>query len=92
MGDVITFRPRPRPARPAVRHHRARIEGAVAHALDVVDELIAVLDGLDAPSEDLEPDTDLEDGGDAEPSLAAPIGGPSQRVWAAGGSQDLERE
>lgn len=66
--------------------------GTAAHALDVVDELIAVLDGLDAPREDLEPDADLEDGGDAEPSLAAPTGGPSQRVWAAGGSQDLERK
>lgn len=52
-------------------------------ALDVVDQIVAILDAADD-------DTDMEPDADSEPSLAAPIGGPSQRLWASGGDRDLE--
>ena len=57
---------------------RAQLENAV-------DRLIAILDRLDG-------DPDAEDGGDAEPSLAAPEGHASQIGWCRGGDADLERD
>ena len=81
MGIIIPFRRRVRPALPDTR---TRIEGALALALDAVDHLVAALD-------DMEDDLDLEDGGDLEPSLAAPENHhASQVVWLRGGDRDLE--
>ncbi len=62
---------------------RARIEAAA-------EALIALLDELDAPAEDLEPDADGEDGGDWEPWLAAPEGHERQLPWCRGGDDDRE--
>ncbi|MHC2108352.1 hypothetical protein [Methylobacterium sp. CM6246] len=81
MGDLIRFQPRPKPTR--ALDTRTRIEGALALALDAVDHLVAALDEVDG-------DPDLEDGGDAEPSLGAPEGHASQIVWLWGGDRDLE--
>ncbi|MGE8127875.1 hypothetical protein ACQKQD_12940 [Methylobacterium sp. NPDC080182] len=81
MSNVIPFRRRQRPMIPDTR---ARIEGALALALDAVDHLVAALDEIDS-------DADAEDGGDAEPSLGAPEGHVSQIVWLRGGGGDLER-
>ncbi|MCJ2070061.1 hypothetical protein MKK75_14865 [Methylobacterium sp. J-030] len=92
MGDVLTFIPRPKPAAivppapltgPALR---ASLEEAAQIALDAADRIIAVLDQLDG-------DPDMEDGADAEPSLAAPenVAG-SQMTWLRGGDQDREEE
>jgi len=90
MGDVLTFTPRLKPAAPAIPAPltgptlRASLEEAAQTALDAADRIIAVLDSLDG-------DADHEDGGDAEPSLAAPenaIG--SQVVYMRGGDQDRE--
>ncbi len=80
MGDVIPFQRR---LQPPTADPRARIEGALALALDVVDHLVAALDIIDG-------DPDFEDGGDAEPSLGAPEGRISQIVWLRGGSSDRE--
>lgn len=82
MGEVITFR-RSR-IQPHVPDTRTRIEGALALALDAVDQLVAALDDIDEPSTDLEPDAD------GEPSLGAPEGHGSQVVWLRGGDRDLE--
>nr|WP_301288988.1 MULTISPECIES: hypothetical protein [Methylorubrum] len=62
---------------------RAEIEQAAQAALDQADRLIALLDSLDG-------NTDDQDGGDAEPSLAAPEGHDSQVVWLRGSDRDLE--
>ncbi|XYD07766.1 hypothetical protein R1A27_22175 [Methylobacterium sp. NMS12] len=80
MSNVIPFRRRQRPMIPDTR---ARIEGALALALDAVDHLVAALDEMDEGQ-------DLEDGGDAEPSPGAPEGHISQVVWLRGGDRDLE--
>ncbi len=80
MSNVIPFRRRQRPIIP---NTRTRIEGALALALDAVDHLVAALDEIDE-------DPDLEEGGDAEPSLGAPEGHSSQVVWLRGGDRDLE--
>lgn len=80
MSNVIPFRRRQRPAIPDTR---ARIEGALALALDAVDHLVAALDEIDG-------DADAEDGGDAEPSPGAPEGRISQVVWLHGGDRDME--
>ncbi|GJE48820.1 hypothetical protein GOFOIKOB_1854 [Methylobacterium tardum] len=80
MSNVIPFRRR---TRPVILDTRARIEGALALALDTVDHLVAALDIIDG-------DADLEDGGDSEPSLGAPEGHASQVVWLRGGDRDLE--
>ncbi|MBP2497788.1 hypothetical protein ABID82_003993 [Methylobacterium sp. PvP062] len=80
MGNILTFRRR---SRPPIPDTRARIEGALALALDAVDHLVAALDEFDG-------DPDVEDGGDAEPSLGAPEGHASQVVWLRGGDRDLE--
>ena len=83
MAEIIRF---PSGGRvPATTIPRAEFERLAELALDVVDRIISLLDEADGNS-------DAEDGGDAEPSLAASIGGPSQRLWAAGGDRDLERE
>lgn len=92
MGDVLTFTPRarsPEPASPEPLNGltlRASLEEAAQVALDAADRIIAVLDRMDG-------DTDLEDGGDAEPSLAAPENHTgSQVVWMRGNDQDREIE
>ncbi|MGE7152341.1 hypothetical protein ACQKJ1_01190 [Methylorubrum rhodesianum] len=83
MAEIIRF---PNGGRvPATTIPRAEFERLAELALDVVDRIILLLDEADGSAE-------AEDGGDAEPSLAAPIGGSSQRLWAAGGDRDLERE
>ncbi|MGU3407905.1 hypothetical protein [Methylobacterium brachiatum] len=92
MGDVLTFTPRPKPAAPespqplAGGALRASLEEAAQVALDAADRIIAVLDRMDG-------DADHEDGGDDEPSLAAPENHTgSQVVWMRGGDQDREAE
>jgi hypothetical protein len=92
MGDVLTFIPRPKPAapeapKPLVRADlRASLEEAAQTALDAADRIIAVLDQMDG-------DADHEDGGDAEPSLAAPDNHHgSQVVYMRGGDPDREDE
>ena len=92
MGDILAFTPRPKPAAieiptplagPALR---ASLEEAAQVALDAADRIIAVLDRMDG-------DADLEDGGDAEPSLAAPENtAGSQVVYMRGNDQDREEE
>lgn len=85
MPNVITFRPRPKPAAPrdAQAAFREQIEVAAQAALDTADKLIAILNEMDG-------DPDLEDGADDEPSLGAPEGHASQIVWLRGGDCDLE--
>ena len=92
MGDVLTFTPRPKPAAPvaleplAAGDLRASLEEAAQVALDAADRIIAVLDRMDD-------DTDLEDGADAEPSLAAPENHTgNQVVWLRGNDADREIE
>ena len=58
---------------------RRRIEAAA-------EALIALLDQLDAPTEDLEPDADWE------PWLAAPEGHPCQLFWCRGCDNDREHD
>ncbi|MCJ2102785.1 hypothetical protein [Methylobacterium sp. E-046] len=92
MGDVLTFTPRPKPAAPEILAPlagaalRASLEEAAQTALDAADRIIAVLDRMDG-------DADHEDGGDAEPSLAAPenVAG-SQVVYMRGSDRDGEAE
>jgi hypothetical protein len=52
-------------------------------ALDVVDQIVAILDAADG-------DENLEDGADVEPPLGAPEGDTRQVAWLLGGSRDLE--
>ena len=92
MGDVLTFVPRPKPAAPEAPEPlagatlRASLEEAAQVALDAADRIIAVLDRMDG-------DTDLEDGADAEPALAAPENHTgSQVVWMRGNDADREAE
>ena len=91
MGDVLTFTLRPKPEVPdrdplAGAALRASLEEAAQTALDAADRIIAVLDRMDG-------DADLEDGGDAEPSLAAPENTTgSQVTWLRGNDQDREAE
>ena len=56
-----------------------------------IEAAIALLDRLDAPAEDLEPDADGEDNGDWEPWLAAPESHPGQLLWCCGGDDDREK-
>ena len=89
MGDVLTFTPRPKPTVPGMgplagADLRASLEEAAQVALDAADRIIAVLDSMDG-------DTDREDGGNDEPSLAAPENTTgSQVVYMRGGDQDRE--
>ncbi|MCJ2061006.1 hypothetical protein MKL09_31365 [Methylobacterium sp. J-048] len=92
MGDVLTFTPRPSPAAPETLEPlagpalRASLEEAAQVALDAADRIIAVLDCMDG-------DADLEDGGDAEPSLAAPENHHGAQVtWLRGNDADREAE
>ncbi len=93
MGDVLTFTPRPKPVTGNISSEpltgptlRASLEEAAQTALDAADRIIAVLDSMDG-------DADHEDGGDAEPSLAAPENATgSQVVYMRGGDQDREAE
>ncbi|POR40522.1 hypothetical protein [Methylobacterium sp. V23] len=62
---------------------REEFERLAELALDVVDRIVAILDAADG-------DADLEDGGDAEPSLGAPEQHVSQVSWLRGGDRDLE--
>lgn len=67
-----------------------------------VERLIGVLDTIDAPEQDLEPQGDDEPDADGEPSLGAPETGPvndparyhsgSQLRWAKGNCEDPEDE
>lgn len=89
MAEILTFRPR-RPAPSIARSDvldgpalRLELEQAAQAALDQADRLIALLDRMDGEPDD-------EDGGDAEPSLAAPEGHDSQVVWLRGSDRDLE--
>lgn len=68
---------------PSTTIPRAEFERLAELALDVVDQIVALLDEADG-------DSDRQDGGDAEPSLASPTSGPSQMIWAAGRDRDLE--
>ncbi|MHC1999531.1 hypothetical protein ACYQR9_03690 [Methylobacterium sp. CM6241] len=87
MSNVHIFRPRSAAAqisRPSPAMIRTEIEAAAVAAMDAADRLIAILDGLDG-------DEDLEDGGDAEPSLGAPEQHHgSQVVWLRGSDSDRE--
>ena len=89
MGDVLTFTPRPKPTAPAILEPlsgpalRASLEEVAQTALDAADRIIAVLDRMDG-------DTDHEDNGDAEPSLAAPENQGSQVTWLRGTDRDRE--
>jgi hypothetical protein len=91
MGNVLTFTPRPKPANPVLEPLtgsalRASLEEAAQTALDAADRIIAVLDRMDG-------DADLEDGGDAESSLAAPENATgSQIVYMRGSDRDGEAE
>ena len=92
MGNVLTFTPRPKPAAPEILEPlaglalRASLEEAAQTALDAADRIIAVLDRMDG-------DADQEDGGDAEPSLAAPKNATgSQIVYVRGNDRDREEE
>jgi hypothetical protein len=58
------------------RNWRFYAEALIQQAIDVLDEI----DG----------DSDLEDGGDAEPSLASPVGGDCQIIWCVGSDDDRE--
>ena len=92
MGEILTFKPRPKPAALAAMKPlagadlRASLEEAAQTALDAADRIIAVLDRMDG-------DTDLEDGADIEPSLAAPENATgSQVVYMRGNDQDREED
>jgi hypothetical protein len=67
------------PSRPSVYELRRQIEAAA-------EALIALLDQLDAPTEDLEPDADWE------PWLATPEGHPCQLHWCRGCDDDREHD
>ncbi|ABY30268.1 hypothetical protein [Methylorubrum extorquens] len=69
---------------PAATIPRAEFERLAELALDVVDQIVALLNEADG-------DPELEDGGDAEPSLGGPKGRASQVGWLRGGDRDLER-
>ena len=90
MDNVIAFRPRtvaPHvPPAPSQAETRRVIEEAAQAALDTADNLLAILDRMDG-------DADAEDGGDAEPALAAPENRHgSQVVWLRGNDADREAE
>jgi hypothetical protein len=91
MGDVLTFTPRPKPANPVLEPLtgaalRASLEESAQTALDAADRIIAVLDHMDG-------DADHEDGGDDEPSLAAPENTTgSQVVYMRGSDRDGEAD
>lgn len=69
---------------PAATIPRAEFERLAELALDVVDQIVALLNEADG-------DLDLDDAGDTEPSLASPTGGVFRRGWGAGNDRDLEQ-
>ena len=73
---------------PAGASPLADIDRDLARLRGRLEAAIALLDRLDAPAEDLEPDADGEDGGDWEPWLAAPEGHVRQLLWCRGGDDD----
>ena len=92
MSNVLTFAPRPKvvpPVEPAPMGEaeiRARLGEALKTALDAADHIIAVLDRMDG-------DADAEDGGDAEPALAAPENHHGSQIgWLRGNGGDCEAE
>ncbi|KQQ39140.1 hypothetical protein ASF58_22880 [Methylobacterium sp. Leaf125] len=92
MSNIHTFAPRRRPVAavvlpaPSPAEVRCQIEDAAQAALDTADRLIALLDQIEG-------DTDQEDGADAEPSLGAPENHhASQVVWLRGSSSDTEQD
>lgn len=87
MTNVVRF-PASRRV-PATTIPREEFERLAELALDVVDRIVALLDATDGDV-DLEPDADGEPDAEGEPSLAAPIAGPCQIVWSAGGDRDCE--
>ncbi|TNC10707.1 hypothetical protein FF100_21335 [Methylobacterium terricola] len=82
MTNVIPF-PRAVAGIPATQIPRVEFERLADLALDIVDHIILLLDEADG-------DPDSEPDADREPSLAAPLGGASQVVWAAGSDDDRE--
>jgi hypothetical protein len=54
------------------------------YAESLIQQAIDILDHLDG-------DADIEDSGEAEPSLACPVGGDDQTIWCAGGDDDREQ-
>ncbi|MCJ2069743.1 hypothetical protein MKK75_13245 [Methylobacterium sp. J-030] len=92
MGDVLPFTPRLKSAAPETPEPlagaalRAHLEEIGHAAFDIGQQVIDLLDHMDG-------DTDLEDGGDDEPSLAAPENTTgSQVVYMRGNDQDREAE
>ena len=92
MGDLLTFAPRPKVAAPVEpapigeAEIRTRLGEALQTALDAADHIIAVLDRMDG-------DADAEDGGDAEPALAAPENHHgNQVVWMRNNDSGREAE
>lgn len=92
MSNVHILTPRRPAVAPAVLpapspdEIRRQIEDAAQSALDTAERLIALLDQIEG-------DTDQEDGADAEPSLGAPENHhASQIVWLRGSSSDHEQD
>lgn len=88
MDNVIAFRPRAAaplmPPAPSPAETRRMIEEAAQAALDTADNLLAILDRMDG-------DAEAENGGDAEPTLAAAENHHgSQVVWMCGNDADQE--
>lgn len=88
MSNVHTFRPKRATVARSIPADmgatRIAIETVLEAALEQVDRLVAILDGMDG-------DENLEDGGDAEPSLGAPEQHHgSQVVWLRGSDSDRE--
>ncbi len=84
---TTSTRPSSKPNR-AGTLHRERLEAlALRRRIEAAAEaLIALLDQLDAPAEDLEPEADRE------PWLAAPEGHPCQLLWSRGCDDDREHD
>ena len=76
MGDVETS-----PSTFDRACYRAHIEAAARFCLDLGHSFVDLLDRIDGDP-DFEPDADLEDGGDREPSAAALVGAIAQIRWA----------
>lgn len=82
MSTVVRF-PGGRKSPAAQPIPREEFEKLAELALDIVDRIVALLDGEDG-------DPDREDCGDTEPSLGAPEGHESQIVWLRGTDRDLK--
>ncbi|TXN71365.1 hypothetical protein FV228_11245 [Methylobacterium sp. WL18] len=82
MSTVVRFPAglKPQAAQPIPREEFERLAEL---ALDIVERIVALLDAEDG-------DADVEDGGDAEPTLGAPEEHGNQIVWLRGTARDLE--